>query len=1080
MKKLKYFLLALLLILVVDELIGVARAVLPIFWTSSTGFQARGPVTFAQLGSLYSSTNQTGVPQDNGTFGYCSDCGVAANQNCAGSGPGSFYQRVNGVWKCGILNTGVIGSVPDPLSINRIIGIGVAPSIDDFSVNHVLNVRAYGAKGDKKEVADGVMTASSATLTSATAGFTAADVGKAVVVGGAIAGGITNLAASRQVTIRSNTDPVNTHYTAATISFTAPGTISDSANGLGGFTAGDTIIVGDSVADDGMYQVLTVSAGTLTVGHALQTTISAFTNASTVTLNTTATNAVTHATVQWGTDDTASFNNAFLALPASGGAVEVPCTGSYWIDATTSLKPKSGTTFRASCHSASPATIFTGKTAVVTCSSTDSGTALDLISVSNVRIEGLTWDGNKRMFGCAGSGTNTIRSVNSVGTPNTGTSHITITDNTVTDAMTGVNILGTLNTAGTGIANDDVDVSNNRFYGIGASAVVILGNDSYSRANHNYIKRYAMAGSGSGVVLGRYGRGGQVIGNQIFGDDVLYSFCVSCHGISADFGYLVNVEANQIEGIGGMGTAGTFTSLGACIEEGFSSNSTFADNTMSDCKGMYISGTDSPRQATDAAMTNGSYTVTASTYDPVASNGNVPTGFFPGVHGYGVTVTGAGPGGQPLTSVVQRVISPTQIQLRDPAQATVSGQVLTTGAGLNHDVTFTGNIVRNVGVQAAFNGFVNYYFTRRTTADGVCVISGSHITSATAAFTNGPSNPSDLTSDVGRGINVAGCGAAGAKYYGIITAWNSATDVTVSPPIATAASGQVLNITDTFQTATDGVCNVGTTITSATIRFQNYDLQRGVTLRGAGAAGADLVTTITKLNDSTSAVVANAITTGIASGCVIQIASDYGNHRNLILTGNYANSNAGNFIPNGIGEGISFNEVLGGTITGNTLMGSYLSGVDLNLSNKILVTGNNLSGNNISSQAGHGALRINALASIGKGFWLKANQMMDNYVPGTTNEMYYLLDGVSQIDLYPLPAWIEYGTENGYIVNACKGDVTLSTGTGTFTKACVTTASACVATDVSVPANACKPGIPAAGSVVVTGTGTDVCRTVCQ
>jgi hypothetical protein len=606
-----------------------------------------------------------------------------------------------------------------------------------------------------------------------------------------------------------------------------------------------------------------------------------------------------------------------------------------------------------------------------------------------------------------------------VGTPNTGTSHITITDNTVTDAMTGVNILGTLNTAGTGIANDDVDVSNNRFYGIGASAVVILGNDSYSRANHNYIKRYAMAGSGSGVVLGRYGRGGQVIGNQIFGDDVLYSFCVSCHGISADFGYLITVADNNIEGMGGFGTAGTFTSLGACIEEGISSNSTFANNTMSDCKGMYISGTDSPRQATDAAMTSGSYTVTASTYDPVASNGNVPTGFFPAITGWGVTVAGAGAGGQPLASVVYRVISPTQIQLRDPAQATVSGQVLTTGAGLNADVTITGNTIRNVGVQAAYNAFVNYYFTRRATADGACVVAGSHVTSATAAFTNGPSNPTDLTSDVGRGISVAGCGPAGVKYYGIITGWNSATDVTVSPPIATATSGQALAVTDTFQTATDGVCAIGTTITSATVRFQNYDLQRGVTLRGAGAAGADLVTTIVKLNDSTSAVVADAIQTAVASGCVIQIASDYGNHRNLTLTGNYANSNAGNFIPNGIGEGISFNEVLGGAITGNTLMGSYLSGVDLNNSNKVLIVGNNLSGNNISSQNGHGAVRINALASIGKTFWLKGNNMMDSYTPGSTNELYYLLDGVAQSAPWPLPTWTEYGAE------AMSGKITL-------------------------------------------------------
>jgi hypothetical protein len=95
-------------------------------------------------------------------------------------------------------------------------------------------------------------------------------------------------------------------------------------------------------------------------------------------------------------------------------------------------------------------------------------------------------------------------------------------------------------------------------------------------------------------------------------------------------------------------------------------------------------------------------------------------------------------------------------------------------------------------------------------------------------------------------------------------------------------------------------------------------------------------------------------------------------------------------------------------------------------------------------------------------------------------ELYYLLDGVAQNSPYPLPIWTEYGAENGYIVNSCKSDVTLSTGTGTFTNACVTTASACSSTDIAVPANTCKPGIPAVGSVVVTGTGSDVCRTVCQ
>ena len=50
---------------------------------------------------------------------------------------------------------------------------------------HVFDVRAYGAKGDGKVVTDGVISSSSAVLTSATANFTSADVGKAVMVKGA-------------------------------------------------------------------------------------------------------------------------------------------------------------------------------------------------------------------------------------------------------------------------------------------------------------------------------------------------------------------------------------------------------------------------------------------------------------------------------------------------------------------------------------------------------------------------------------------------------------------------------------------------------------------------------------------------------------------------------------------------------------------------------------------------------------------------------------------------------------------------------------------------------------------------------
>jgi hypothetical protein len=53
-------------------------------------------------------------------------------------------------------------------------------------------VGAYGAKGDGRQLADGVMTNGSAVLTSATAGFTAADVSKVIIVNQGVAAGQVN------------------------------------------------------------------------------------------------------------------------------------------------------------------------------------------------------------------------------------------------------------------------------------------------------------------------------------------------------------------------------------------------------------------------------------------------------------------------------------------------------------------------------------------------------------------------------------------------------------------------------------------------------------------------------------------------------------------------------------------------------------------------------------------------------------------------------------------------------------------------------------------------------------------------
>jgi len=112
--------------------------------------------------------------------------------------------------------------------------------------NFAYNVKDYGAKGDGKTITDGAITTGTATLTSASAGFTSADVGKQITVNGA----------------------------------------------------------GASAAN-------------------LNTTISGFTNTTTVTLATNAGTTVSGATFFYGTDDTTPIANARSAAHSAGGGTVV-------------------------------------------------------------------------------------------------------------------------------------------------------------------------------------------------------------------------------------------------------------------------------------------------------------------------------------------------------------------------------------------------------------------------------------------------------------------------------------------------------------------------------------------------------------------------------------------------------------------------------------------------------------------------------------------------------------------------------------------------------------------------------------
>lgn len=153
----------------------------------------------------------------------------------------------------------------DAATARATLGVGVGSQTFDIGSlldkgNLVFDVRAYGALADARELADAAMTSGSATLTSATASFTAGDVGKKISVWGA---GLTHSGAT---------------------------------------------------------------------GGTLNTTISAFTNSTTVTLSNNASSTVSGKTFSYGTSARTAFQAATDAAKNAGGGV-VYCPGKYYLEA---------------------------------------------------------------------------------------------------------------------------------------------------------------------------------------------------------------------------------------------------------------------------------------------------------------------------------------------------------------------------------------------------------------------------------------------------------------------------------------------------------------------------------------------------------------------------------------------------------------------------------------------------------------------------------------------------------------------------------------------------------------------------
>lgn len=189
--------------------------------------------------------------------------------------------------------------------------------------------RDYGAAGDCKVVTDAVVTASDQTLTSATAAFTSADVGKTIGIPYAGADSSSNgIHQTHVTTIASVTNSTTIELTDAPVnSIVGSRTLTDVAttyndrtvtSASGNFTAGDLgkeitipgagfLIGGGGAADSQLYtRIIAINSSTsIEVAHACQATLTG----KTVT--------IPGAKIIWGTDDTAAIQNAMDAGSAN-------------------------------------------------------------------------------------------------------------------------------------------------------------------------------------------------------------------------------------------------------------------------------------------------------------------------------------------------------------------------------------------------------------------------------------------------------------------------------------------------------------------------------------------------------------------------------------------------------------------------------------------------------------------------------------------------------------------------------------------------------------------------------------------
>src|SRR5438128_2904081 len=206
----------------------------------------------------------------------------------------------------------------------------------------------FNAKGDTKTVTDGAMTSGSAILTCSTsAAFTAADVGKQISV---MSASSTAMRLSTTVATFVNATTI-TVATAPTLTTTVQTVVVDgSQRATDGVTTANSTTVTSATAVFTAADVGKAITFSAAAAIALNTTISAFTNSTTVTLAASATRTCSAVQVIYGSNDTAAFQSATTAaLNKPHAVVYVPegnCLVAYSASGIGAIQLYSNTIFK--------------------------------------------------------------------------------------------------------------------------------------------------------------------------------------------------------------------------------------------------------------------------------------------------------------------------------------------------------------------------------------------------------------------------------------------------------------------------------------------------------------------------------------------------------------------------------------------------------------------------------------------------------------------------------------------------------------------------------------------------------------